>query len=386
MPVYQTEQVLDAFRQLVGRAPTVVVRAPGRINIIGEHTDYNDGFVLPGAVDKAITFAAASREDRELHLHALDIDRQAVLDLDRLTPTEELWINYLAGIAQQFQLRGHETSGLDVVFGGNLPVGSGMSSSAALECGMAGVWNELTGAGLSGPELALLAQASSHQFVGIPCGIMDQFASLMGREDRAILLDCRSLHYELIPVSLAGYDWLLVNSKITHELGTSEYPVRVRECREGVRLLQAFEPNIRSLRDVSSALVEAHRADLPEVIYRRCRFVTSENERVMQMREALAAGDAPRAGQLLLTTHVGLRDDYEVSCAEIDFLVNYAAEHPAAAGARIMGGGFGGCTINLVRSDQLALFAADALAAYYDQFGVEGEAYPVKLVDGTKVV
>lgn len=384
--MHELPDVLAAFQRETGRTPDLKVDARGRINIIGEHTDYNDGFVLPGAVDKSIFFAAGRNNVGKVRFWALDLNEYAEMDVAAIRPTDKLWVNYVAGIADQFRQRGHELPGFDLVFGGNLPKGSGMSSSAALETGTALVVNELTGAGLSKPELARLAQRSSHQFVGIPCGIMDQFASLMGEDDAVILLDCRSLDYEVVSSQAGEYEWILINTKVSHELASSEYPTRVAECREGVRILQQYDPSIRALRDVEPALVKAHREEMGEEVFARCLFVTEEKDRTHRAVDCLRQGRWAELGELLFATHAGLRDLYAVSCPELDFLVQKAVSAPGVAGARLMGGGFGGCTINLVHRDHKEAFVSAALRDYETRFGVAAEAYPVHLVQGTSFV
>jgi galactokinase len=257
------DRVSRAFTQHFGGSPTLAVRGHGRINIIGEHLDYNLGFVLPGAIDKSIFFLARPNDRNEIRFQALDIERSGTIDLDRVDRSGTLWLDYLAGICRQFIDLGFSPPGLDIAFGGDLPVGSGMSSSAGLECGMATLLNHLTGAGLTGPQIAQLAKKSSNTFLGIPCGIMDQFASMMGQASSVILLDCRTLDFETVPVAMGDYEWLLINSKVSHELGDSAYPVRVRECAEGVAILQQKYPAVKSLRDATSAQVEELRSVLP---------------------------------------------------------------------------------------------------------------------------
>ena len=380
------ERVKQAFTAHYGGKPTVAVRGHGRINIIGEHTDYNLGLVLPGAIDKSIYFVARPNERREIRLQALDIQRSGSIDLNRVERSDQLWRDYLAGICRQFQERGIELPGLDIAFGGDLPVGSGMSSSAALECGIATLLNHLTGAGLTGPDIAQLAKKSSNTFLEIPCGIMDQFASMMGQASGVILLDCRSLEYESVPVAMGDYEWLLLNSNVSHELGDSAYAERVRECAQGVEILQRKYPEVHSLRDATPALVEELRTAMPVNVYRRCHYVTSEGVRTQRAVTALRAGDHATMGELLLQTHAGLRDDYEVSCAEIDFLVERAMADAHVLGARIMGGGFGGCTLNLVHRDATEAFGQRTLAAYAERFGREGALYQVRLTEGTSVI
>ncbi|MGB3547636.1 MAG: galactokinase [Saprospiraceae bacterium] len=380
----KSTDVTTAFQTITGHAPERLLRSPGRINIIGEHTDYNDGFVLPGAVDRAIYFALRLNGTNRSNFHALDIDKRAT-DLDLTDPRRsgELWLDYLLGIADQFRQRGIELPGIDLVFGGDLPAGAGMSSSAALEGGMAFIWNDLTGAGISWPELARLCKESSNTFLGVPCGIMDQFASLNGHAGEVLLLDCRSLETERVTSELGDYSWLLFNSRVTHELGASAYPVRVCECAEGAAAIRTLYKDVEKLRDAAPAQVEAARHLMTDEVYRRCRYVTGEQERTQAAVAALRTGDMPELGRLLTATHRGLRDDYEVSCAEIDFLVDEALRQTGVLGARIMGGGFGGCTLNLVRTTESETVIAHLTKAYEQAFGIAGEAYNLNLVDGT---
>ncbi|MEO0723333.1 MAG: galactokinase [Bacteroidota bacterium] len=383
--MYTASDVQQQFTNTFGYAPALLVRAPGRINIIGEHTDYNLGLVLPGAIDRELYFAVGENQDQLLRFRALDISASADVQLTDLRPSGKLWLDYLLGIAQQFVQEGYDLRGLDIVFGGNLPVGAGVSSSAALECGMASVWNELLNAGKSKTELAQLAQRSSHEFVGIPCGIMDQFASLQGVEGHAILLDCRDLSFHKVPVAVDGCEWVLLNSKVSHSLAESAYVDRVEECNAGVAVLQQYYPEVQSLRDVSPPMVEELKSVIPEVVYRRCRYVVGEHARTLAMIEMLKAGKAQQVGMLLNLTQLGLAQDYEVSCPEIDFLFAQAYRYPGVYGARIMGGGFGGCTLNLVQSAHRADFVSTALAAYKEEFGVQGEELVVGLVDGVSI-
>lgn len=370
------------FEQHTQQQPAMVVRAPGRINIIGEHVDYNQGLVLPGAIDKALYFAIRPNGTQELRCWAADIGAFHAADLDAIVPTDALWFNYLLGIAQQFQQRGDTLMGLDVVFGGDLPIGAGVSSSAALECGMAYTWNKLLGAGMDGRELAQLAQRSSHQFLGIPCGIMDQFASLNGQAHHAILLDCRTLDYRAVPVAVEGCDWVLLNTKVSHELANSAYGQRVAECAEGLRILQSHYPEITALREAHPQQVDALRGQFPGQVYERVRFVVGEHHRTLAMIQVLAEGAAQRIGHILNLTHIGLSEDYAVSCPELDFLFGQALQHEGVYGARMMGGGFGGCTLNLVRTDVRDAFIAEALAAYQAEFGRVGDSLLVRLEDG----
>ncbi len=340
---------------------------------------------MPAAIDKGIEFYARRIDAAELRLHAVDLDQRYTLPLPVTGKTGELWVDYLAGICAEFQLLGHEVPGMEIVFGGNVPRGSGMSSSAALEGGMAFLLNQVLGAGISRPQLALLCQRSSNNFIGVPTGIMDQFASLNGSAEGPIMLNCESLEFSPVSAKLPGYDWLLVNSMVTHELGSSEYPVRVRECAEAYAAVKTAFPDVPNLSSTSPEQFAAVAEQLPEVVRNRGRYVVEENARVREMAKALKAGDVKAAGDLLNATHAGLRDDYAVSCPEVDFLQKQAtgAFGGDVAGARIMGGGFGGCTINLVRTTDIPALQEFLTGAYAEAYGKEPEFYGVEIGAGT---
>lgn len=364
------------------------VHAPGRINIIGEHTDYTGGLVMPASIEQGLQFHARRITGNKLVLHAVDLSERFELELPVTGKTGQLWVDYLAGITAEFQQLGYQPSGLEIVFGGNLPRGSGMSSSAALETGMAFLLNEVLAARLSRPELAALCQRSSNNFIGVPTGIMDQFASLNGTAAGPILLDCGTLEFTAINASLPGYQWLLVNSMVSHELTGSEYPDRVRQCGEALNIVQQTFPEVTALSAVTPGQLEHVAGQMPETVRMRARHVVSENERVKAMATALSAGDATAAGQLMNRTHASLRDDYEVSCPEVDFLQQQATEHfpDVVAGSRIMGGGFGGCTINLVKTAGLPGLRQHLLDAYFAAYGRRPEFYAIKIADGVHLI
>jgi len=361
------------------------LHSPGRINIIGEHTDYTGGWVMPAAIDKGIEFYARPITGKALRLHAVDLNKNYNFPLPVTGKTGELWVDYLAGVAEQFQQLGHEIPALEIVFGGNVPRGSGMSSSAALEGGMAFLLNEVLTAGLTRPELAQLSQRSSNEFIGVPTGIMDQFASLNGSAEGPILLNCDSLNFEPISAEVPGYRWLLVNSMVTHELGSSEYPLRVAECQEALEALQRVFPELEKLSHASPDQLEAVIDDLRPVVRKRASYVINENIRVRQMAQALQSGDVATAGRLLNKTHQGLRDDFQVSCEEVDLLQFLATENfrGQVAGARIMGGGFGGCTINLVKEKEVNFLKAFLKKSYREAYDKIPEFYEVKIGAGT---
>ncbi|MBK7870543.1 MAG: galactokinase [Saprospiraceae bacterium] len=374
------------FQEKFGRQAILMIRACGRINLIGEHTDYNDGYVLPAAIDKHLYFAIAENGTSTCRFWAEDIKEAGEADLKNLIKGNQLWLNYLRGILQEFQLDGKDIRGVDVAFGGDLPIGAGVSSSAALECGFGWALNQLFNAGYSKSDIALVAHHSSNHFMGIPSGIMDQFASIMGRANHFILLDCRSLEHRYIPADLGDYQIVLLNSRVHHELASSAYSERVAECRAGVAILQKYYTDIKSLRDVDVSMLEKHQNEMNPTVFRRCKYVVNEHDRTLQACKYLQNGEMQALGQLLFKTHEGLRNDYEVSCAEIDFLVDFAKDFNGVAGARVMGGGFGGCTINLVKDDLVNDFVEKAKLAYYQRFGIDLEHLKVNISDGTDIL
>ena len=378
--------VSEHYLKVYGEEPDVIVRSCGRVNIIGGHTDYNDGLVLPGAIDKYLYFAVGRNPSGNIRFEALDIGKSYETEGLAIVPSDQLWANYLLGIINQFQKRGVDFGGISCTFGGNLPIGAGVSSSAALEGGFAVAINRLLGCDLDKIELAKLAQRSSHEFVGIPCGIMDQFASLMGQERKVLQLDCQTLEYSYHPFDSDAYVLLLLNSNVSHSLAESAYAERVEECQKGLEIISQYYPEVRSFRDVDTTMVSSCKIVLGDVLFRRCDYVVKEIGRVKEACERLDKGDFQGLGELMFETHQGLRNDYEVSCAEIDFLVGFAAKQKEVLGARIMGGGFGGCTINLVEKRFVELFKSKARMAYKNNFGHELDTMEVNIVEGTKLM
>ena len=376
-----SQSIATAFQRHFGSAP-LLVRAPGRVNLIGEHTDYNGGFVLPAAIDKEIYFAVGLNNRADARLYSHDKDEHVVVPLDQVAPSQHLWANYLLGVVAQFQKLGIAVPGFDCVFGGNIPIGAGMSSSAAVECGLAFALNELLDAGLDRLTLALMGQAAEHEYAGVRSGLMDQFASLFGRAGHVVRLDCRSLEYEYLPFNAEAYHLVLCNSGVKHSLASSEYNTRRRECELGVALLQRYYPEVHTLRDATAAQLDRHREELGEIVYRRCQYVVQENRRVERTCQALLAGDMTTVGEQMYASHAGLRDQYEVSCRELDVLVQIAKTAPGVLGARMMGGGFGGCTINLVAAEQAPAFVRQATAEYHRILTLPLETYTTTIVAG----
>lgn len=378
------QQAKERFSQLFGKTP-LIVHSPGRINLIGEHTDYNDGFVLPAAIDKQIVYAIALNGSDRCQAHATFNGETAEFSLDAVKPAKG-WINYLLGVVDQFQQRGLPVSGFDCVITGDIPIGAGMSSSAAVEGGLAAALNHLMGYGLSTMELALIGQLAEHTFPGVQCGIMDQFANLHGRKDQVMLLDCRDLSYTYYPFNFPDQKLVLCNSMVHHTLASSEYNVRRKQCEEGVKALQVRYPQVRSLRDADAAMLETIRPQLSADIYKRCSYVIAEIARVQEACTFLLQGNLQRFGQLMYETHEGLSRLYEVSCPELDFLVELAQQRSEVAGARMMGGGFGGCTINLVQEKQVDDYITYIQSRYKEKFGKTPEVYVTTIENGVRIV
>lgn len=370
------------FRLLYKAEPTIF-RSPGRINLIGEHIDYNDGFVLPAAINAELFFAIAPNGLQRSRIYAYDFDEIYEFDLSQIKPGDHSWRSYLLGVLAQFQIGGYAIKNFDLVFGGNIPIGAGLSSSAAVECGLAFALNNIFDLSMEKLALAKMAQKAEHEYAGVMCGIMDQFANLFGRRSEAVRLDCRSLSYEYYNLNLADYRIVLCDTQVKHSLASSEYNSRRKECEEGVAILSQYDKKILSLRDVRPSFLEQHKNELSPTVFKRCRYVVNEIERVKEACTDLRQNDLLAFGKKLYDTHAGLRHDYEVSCPELDFLVDQTQETEAVIGARMMGGGFGGCTINLVKSDAVDDFKSDISRRYRKHFNMELKTYDVEIVDGT---
>jgi galactokinase len=379
-------EIKKKFTALFDSEP-LIVRSPGRINLIGEHTDYNDGFVMPAAIDKEIIFAIGFSTSASSTVYAQKYDEQYVLDAkDPKVTDHPKWANYLLGVLYQFQKNGHDVKPFNCVFGGDIPMGAGLSSSAAMECGFGFAINELHGFGVSKIDIVKMAQWAEHNYVGVKCGIMDQFASMMSKEGYSILLDCRSLVFSYAPLDLKDYTIVLCDSKVKHSLVDSEYNTRRNECEKGVSILKGHYPQIKSLRDVTIEMMLRHRQEFTGKIYNRCFYVVQENHRVLEAARDLDRGDVKAFGKKMYETHEGLSALYEVSCKELDFLVDEARNFREVLGARMMGGGFGGCTINIVKNDFVPEFEQHMKAEYKKAFGIDMQAYLVKIRQGTSVI
>jgi len=371
------------FQDVFGDSPRLF-RAPGRVNLIGEHTDYNDGFVLPVAIDRDVLVAARPRTDRTVRLYSLNFDARSEFSLDAIDHDRaQPWSNYVRGLAFYLQEAGLPLRGMDAVVEGNVPIGSGLSSSAALEVASATTFLTLAEVELDPVKMALLCQKAENRFVGVNCGIMDQYISALGRAGHALLIDCRSLEYELVPVAGGGVRVVVADTGVRRGLAGSEYNVRRRQCEEAARTLgRLLGREVRALRDVSVAELAAHGGALPEVNRKRAEHVVSENSRTLEGVAALRRGDLARFGVLMNESHVSLRDLYEVSCAELDALAEAAWRVPGVLGARMTGAGFGGCAVALVREEAIAEFQARVGEAYRAKLGREAQVYVCQVVDG----
>ncbi|HEY3355198.1 MAG TPA: galactokinase [Polyangia bacterium] len=372
--------LVAAFRVRFGAAPRLF-RAPGRVNLIGEHTDYNGGFVLPAAIDRETHVAAAPRADRRLVLRSLDVAGEREHDLEAPAPAARDWSTYVVGVARVLEAQGLRLPGADLMIAGDVPLGAGLSSSASLEVAAALALLGLAGAARDGVELARVCQAAENEHVGARCGIMDQFAAVHGRAGAALLLDCRTLAWEPVPLP-AGVALVICNTMVKHTLAAGEYNVRRAECEDSVRRLARVRPGVRALRDLTPADLPACEADLAPALARRCRHVVTENARVLEAAAALRAGDLARLGALMQASHASLRDDYAVSCDELDAMVRAATATPGCLGARMTGGGFGGCTVNLVREDAVAAFRDAVTRRYRHETGIAAEVYVCRAAAG----
>jgi galactokinase len=370
----------------VFNAEPLLIRSPGRVNIIGEHTDYNEGFVLPAAIDKAIYIAIGKRADNLISLYAQDYKQSHEVDLSRLAPTEKHWPNYILGMADQLQKKGHTIGGFNLVIDGDVPLGAGLSSSAAVECATAYGLNKLFDLGIEKVELVKMAQLAEQTFAGVMVGIMDQFASMFGKKGHALKLDCRSLEYEYVPLDLKGIKILLLNTNVKHSLASSEYNTRRKQCEQGVAWVKEKYTGVKSLRDVSLEMLTELVASKDQIIFNRCKYVVEENNRLLEGCEDLKAGNIEALGKKMFRTHEGLSKEYEVSCKELDYLVEYVKENPAVLGARMMGGGFGGCTINLIKEEEIDELVEKISIDYKQAMNLKLSAYIAGIEDGSSVV
>ncbi len=369
------------------QANPLIVRSPGRINILGEHTDYNGGFVLPAAINKAAYIAMSLREDKEIHLVAHDLNEKFSISIQDLKPQGDTnWPNFMLGAAAQFVKRGVQLKGFNAVLLSDVPIGAGLSSSAAIECATTYALNELLQSNLERIEMVKMSQKAEHEFAGVLCGIMDQFASMMGKKDQVIRLDCRSLEYEYMPFNLEGYKIVLLNTNVKHSLASSEYNTRRKECAQAVEWIQQHEPSVTSLRDADETMLDKYVLTRDVLIDKRSRFVVQEISRLLQGCKDLEQGNITALGKKMFATHVGLSKMYEVSCPELDWLIDFVKDNPAVIGARMMGGGFGGCTINLVKEDKIEELITAVEPAYEKAMNLPLTYYIASIENGTEII
>ena len=369
------EKLRNEFQDLYNCEPRIF-RAPGRVNLIGEHTDYNGGFVLPMAIEYATTVAAAPRDDRKIRVRSLNLNQQTEIDLN--APEQKLrnfWVDYIEGVARILERGNVKLRGADLLISSDVPTGAGLSSSAALEISVGLALSEISGQTVERVQLALIGQRAEHEFVGARVGIMDQFISALGRKGHALLIDCRTLTVEQISFQTEDYAIAICDSKVKHKLALSEYNTRRAECEKGVEILREFLPEIAQLRDVSIADFENYAGVLPEIIRNRCRHVVTENERTLKAASALQKNDFAEFGRLMFLSHASLKNDYEVSCEELDILVEIARNSAGVLGARMTGGGFGGSTVNLVKRENLNEFAEKISTEYERQTNIKPAVY-----------
>jgi galactokinase len=379
--IIAARELTQRFEELFGNRPRIF-RAPGRVNLIGEHTDYNDGFVMPAAVGFSTYVAIAARPDRKLVIHSQEFPGNFEFDLDHLPQRRTgTWCDYILGVASVLKQRGLMLPGANLLVHGEVPIGAGLSSSAAVEVASAFAFMSMGETELPLPEVARLCREAENTFVGARVGIMDQFVSCMGKAGHAILLDCRSLNFQSVPIP-AEIRLVVCNTMVKHDLATGAYNTRREECEEGVRYFARWDSKIKALRDVSVEMLNRQVHDLPATIAKRCTHIVRENQRTLDAARALAEGDLDRVGTLMRESHRSLRDLYEVSCRELDIMVEAAEGLPGFVGGRMTGGGFGGCTINLVGKENAEEFAQRIAESYRRQTGINAQIYLCTAEDG----
>ncbi len=379
------EQTENKFIELFGVEPQLF-KAPGRINLIGEHTDYNDGFVLPAAIDKAIVFAMQKNEGNLFRFYSIDYQEYVEFEKVELLEDAPFWSRYLLGVLAQMQKRNLHFEGVDCVFSGDIPLGAGLSSSAALESGFAFGVNALFDFQLESIDLVKIAQKAEHEYAGVKCGIMDQYASVFGRKKQVVQLDCRSNTHQYFPLELKEDIFLLVNTKVKHSLASSAYNKRREECDTAVEYFRKYYPNVTALRDVTDQMLNEHIGKPDALSFQRALFVVNENDRVVKATQALLEDDLQYFGELMYASHQGLKELYEVSCDELDFLVKETKKIPEIKGSRMMGGGFGGCTLNLMKESFVEDFKSQITIKYFDRFGIKPEFYLVNIQNGVESI
>ena len=379
------QNTTDFFKETFGNTPDKIVLSPGRINIIGEHIDYNDGYVLPAAINKIVCFAFEINNSNTANIKAIDLNESVLIDITKEEIVSDVvWTNYLRGVLFQLKLKGYKIGGFNCAFSSNIPIGSGLSSSAALECGFLFGINEMFNLEIKPIDIALMGQSAEH-WVGINCGIMDQFSSVMGLENKVIKIDCRTLDYTYHDADFVDYSLILFDSNVQHSLFTSEYNNRRIECDEGLRIINDNYREINSFRDCNEELLIGLKSKMTDNVFRRSLYAVKEIKRVIEACAALDKGDIKTLGKLMFETHDGLSNDYEVSCAELDYLVDLAKAEEDVIGSRLMGGGFGGCTITLVKKGRENAIKEKFTKLYADRFNIELKIYDVKVSNGTSL-
>lgn len=379
------EQITGYFRHKFDSEP-IVVRSPGRINLIGEHTDYNQGMVLPAAVDKEIVIAVGASDSNTVQISSYDLNEALSFEVHDIPPSAQGWSAYIIGVIDQFIKAGATLDGFNCVFGGDIPIGAGLSSSAAVECGVAFALNQLFDLGFNKQQLVEIAQNAENQYVGVQCGIMDQFANIHGKTNHAIKLDCRSLEHEYYELRLQGFRLILFDTQVKHNLADTEYNQRKLECEQAVSITKEKYPDVKSLRDCTIEMIRASEAALGPLLFRRSKFIIEENLRVEEGCRDLKAEDLESFGEKMYASHNGLKNEYEVSCQELDFLVDQCKDNDQVIGARMMGGGFGGCTLNLVKDENVDDLVNQVAAAYKKAMNLNLKAYRVKIASGTSLI
>lgn len=374
--------IRNKFNEKFGTAGSVYT-SPGRVNLIGEHTDYNGGFVFPGAIDKGMIAEIKFNGTDTVKAYSIDLDDYAEFGFNEEDAPKASWARYIFGVCREIIKRGGKLQGFDTVFAGDVPLGAGMSSSAALESTYAFAMNDMNDLGIDKFELAKIGQATEHNYCGVNCGIMDQFASVFGKEGSLIRLDCRSLEYKYFPFNPIGYKLVLLDSVVKHELASSAYNKRRQSCEAAAAAIRVNHPDVEFLRDATMDMLNEVKAVISAEDYMRAEYVIGEVQRVLDVCDALEKGDYETVGQKMYETHHGMSKLYEVSCEELDFL-NDIAKECGVAGSRVMGGGFGGCTINLVKEDKYDAFVKRAFEAYTEKFGHAPKLYDVVISDGAR--
>ena len=377
------EQVLKIYQEKFGNNTPEVYASPGRVNLIGEHTDYNGSFVFPGAIDKGMIAAILLNGSDKVRAYAIDLNESSEFGLNEEDLPKEGWAKYIFGVCREIIKRGGNVAGFNTVFAGDVPLGAGMSSSAALESTYAYALNDMLGLGIDTFELARIGQSTEHNYVGVKCGIMDQFASLFGKKGHLIRLDTKTMEYQYFPFDPDGYKLVLLDTVVKHELASSAYNKRRESCEHAAATIAKRHPEVQFLRDATMDMLKEIKDEISEEDYMRAEYVIEETQRVRDVSDALERGDYETVGEKMYETHHGMSKLYEVSCEELDFLNDVAKEH-GVTGSRVMGGGFGGCTINLVKDELYDSFITDAKLKFKERYGHEPKVYDVVISDGAR--